>query len=837
MKRRNKHVSRPWFFIVAVLIIVFTVASFFGLDNYYGDTRKLYVKGAGDIRWGIDISGGVEAIFSPDKEADNITDYDMDSAKQIIETRMLYNNITDYEVYTDYDNKQLIVRFPWQSDDESYDPTAAIDELGETAMLTFYEGESNSGDIVLQGSADIAGASYAGYVEDGKGGMTHAVSLELTDSGSAKFAAATSRLVGKTISIYMDDVRISAPKVENAITDGKATITGLESVEAASDLAEKINAGSLPFALTVDDSKLQVISPTLGEEALRVMLIAGIIAFLIICVMMIVRYRLPGAVACIALAGQAGGMIACVTGFFPGTDSFTLTLPGIAGIILSIGFGVDANVISAERIKEEFRKGKTIDGAVSQGFSNAFSSILDGNITNVIVALVLLAAFGTPDSVLGKVFSFLFWFLSSSVTGNIYSFGYTLLTGVIFNFIMGVFASRIMLMSISRIKFLRNPWLYGAPKAQKAEKERKISKFDFVKCLKKCSIGVAALLVAGIVLTAVFGVGFDINFAGGSRFTYSYTGNVDANAVKQVITDNLGVEPDISESTDYSSDATKLVISFSGDVTKQIDEAKLEAILTEAADDEKSETDNTSSETDSSADKDTSSETTSSEDEKIVSESMVGIQSAVGYLLQKNFADNSFKSLEGNTVNPTLAGSFLGKSLFAVVLAGLLVILYIGIRFRKIGGISAGIAAFVALLHDVIISFFVCVIFKLDIDTNFFAVILTLFGYSLNATIVIFDRVRENRKFFPNLTVREQVNKSIGETIARSIVTSLTTFAAIMSIVIVAEFFGVTALRSFAIPMAVGVIAGCFSSIFIAGPLWVKWMEFKGKDKSLKADA
>jgi preprotein translocase subunit SecF len=195
--------------------------------------------------------------------------------------------------------------------------------------------------------------------------------------------------------------------------------------------------------------------------------------------------------------------------------------------------------------------------------------------------------------------------------------------------------------------------------------------------------------------------------------------------------------------------------------------------------------------------------------------------------LKSNFKDNNFKALDGNTVNPTLAGSFLVKSLFAVVLAGILVVVYIGIRFRNIGGISAGVSAFVALLHDAIIAFFVCVIFNLDIDTNFFAVVLTLFGYSLNATIVIFDRVRENKKFNPGLTVREQVNKSIAETFARSIFTSLTTFASIISIVVVAEFFGVTALRSFAIPMAIGVIAGCFSSMFIAGPIWVKWMERK----------
>lgn len=833
MKRKNKYVGKHWFVIVAVLVIAFTVASFFGVDDYYGDTRKLYVKGAGDIRWGIDISGGVEAIFSPDIEDADITDSDMDSAKQIIETRMLYNNITDYEVYTDYDNKQIIVRFPWQSDDESYDPTAAVDSLGETAMLTFYKGSDNTGSVVLQGAADIKGASYGGYYTDSStGSNSHAVKLTLTEQGAAKFATATAEQVGKQIAIYMDDVLLSAPTVNEAITDGVATITGIESAEEASELAQKINAGSLPFALTVDDSKLQVISPTLGEEALRVMLIAGIIAFAVICLMMILRYRLPSVIACIALAGQAGGMIACITGFFSGTDSFTMTLPGIAGIILSIGFGVDANVISAERIKEEFKKGRTIDGAVSQGFSNAFSSILDGNITNVIVALVLLAAFGTPDSILGKIFSFLFPFLSSSVTGNIYSFGYTLIVGVIFNFIMGVFASRIMLMGVSRFKFLRKPWLYGAADPKKEKKESRLEKYDFVGAFKKCTVGVAAMLIVGIVITAIFGVGFDINFAGGSRFTYSYTGELDSGAVKQVIKDNLGLDAVISESTDYSSDATKIVISFSGNVVDETDQAKLDSIVAEESKSESSSSDTSS--TESSTESTASGTSSATETESEVSESMVAVQNAVSYVLNKNFPDNSIKSLENNTVNPTLAGAFLVKSLFAVLLAALLIVVYIGIRFRQIGGVTAGISAFVALLHDVIISFFVCVIFRLEIDTNFFAVVLTLFGYSLNATIVIFDRIRENRKLNPTATVRDQVNKSIRETFSRSIVTSLTTFAAIISVVIVAEFFGVTALRTFAIPMAVGVVAGCVSSVFIAGPLWVKWMEFRASKKPAK---
>ena len=461
MKRNQRNVGKPVFFIVAALIFIGIYLAFFGLSNYYGDTKKTYVKSVEDIRWGIDIRGGVEAIFAPDIEDADITNEDMDAAKEIIEIRLLNQNITDSEVYTDYQTHQIIVRFPWQSGEEDYNPTEAVKELGETAVLTFRKGSEDTGEIVLQGSDDVESAS-AGYTE----AEGYVVQLSLTNSGKTKFAKATEELVGSTISIWMDETMISAPTVNQAITEGNAIITFQNggTADEAKDLANKINAGALPFALTVDDSKLQVISPTMGNKALDVMSLAVAIAVGVICLIMILFYRLPGVVASIALFGQVAGMIATVSGFFPNFPSSTLTIPGIAGIILSIGFGVDANVITAERIKEEFSKGKTIDGAISAGYSSAWSSIFDGNITNVIVAVVLLAAFGTPDSVLTKVFNFITPFLSTAVTGSIFSFGFTLLMGVIFNFIMGVGASKLMLMSISKFKCLRKPWLYGGAK-------------------------------------------------------------------------------------------------------------------------------------------------------------------------------------------------------------------------------------------------------------------------------------------------------------------------------------------------------------------------------------
>ncbi|MBQ8532493.1 MAG: protein translocase subunit SecD [Clostridia bacterium] len=455
---KSKRAGKPAFFIVFALILALTYATFFGIENYYGDTRNVYVKGANDIRWGIDISGGVEAVFSPDKADVDITDEDMDAAKSIIETRLVNNNITDYEVYSDSDNHQIIVRFPWAAGESDFDAASAVQELGETALLTFCRNE-DSEDVILSGAEDIEKAE-AGMDQDGN----YVVYLYFTDAGTSKFSAATAELVGSTISIWMDDTMLQAPTVNEAITTGEAYITGMADADAAKSLADKINAGSLPFALTVDNSKLQVISATLGSDALEVMLIAGAVAFGLVCLLMILRYRLNGVVAAIALLGQLAGSVACISGFFPNSDSFTLTIPGIAGIILSIGVGVDCNVIAAERIRDEFKKGKTIDGAIDSGYKNSLSAIIDGNVTIVIVSVVLMGAFGTPDSLIAKLFSPLMSLFGSQVTGSIYSFGYTLLVGTVFNLIMGVLASKKMLRSISQLKIFRNPWFYGGKK-------------------------------------------------------------------------------------------------------------------------------------------------------------------------------------------------------------------------------------------------------------------------------------------------------------------------------------------------------------------------------------
>ena len=464
-----KRVKKPVFFIIAVLILALTYTAVFGVYTQKGDTKNTWIKGVGDIRWGIDIRGGVEATFSPADGVDATADQ-LESAKAIIELRMVSKSITDYEIYTDEANDKIIVRFPWKSGESDFDPEKAIEEISATALLTFREGmeyETQTLDengnpiyqtptgttaesIILEGS-DVTEAKPVMQQNTTTGEYEYAISLKLSDEGTKKFAEATERLKGKIISIWMDDIMISYPTVNSVISNGEASITGNFTAASASELASKIQGGALPFALQT--SNFSTVNPTLGLKSLDAMVLAGVIAFAVIAVFMIVIFRLPGFVAVLTLLGQLAITFAAISGYFPFVNSFTMTLPGIAGIILSIGVGVDANIITASRIKEELHTGKTLDGAIHKGCSNSLWSIIDGNITILIVALMLIGVFG-PSNILSKIFG-------ESTTGAIYSFGYTLLVGVIGNFVMGVFCSRMMIKSLSGFKLLRKKWLFG----------------------------------------------------------------------------------------------------------------------------------------------------------------------------------------------------------------------------------------------------------------------------------------------------------------------------------------------------------------------------------------
>ena len=452
-----RKVGKPVVFVVVAIIIVFTTLAFFGISTSYGDITTTYIKGVDDIRWGIDIRGGVDVTFTP-PEGYDATPEEMAAAESIIKVRLVSQNITDYETYVDEAKDRIIVRFPWKEGETDFNPEQAVKELGETALLTFRENQS--GPVVIEGK-HVKSAS-AEPSPDGRGSQ---VKLELTDEGAELFSDATGRLIGQQISIWMDDTMISAPRVDSQIPGGVAYITGGAQgfdVKEAKALADRINGGALPFKLETEN--FSTISPTHGFGARDAMVTAGVIAFVLVAIFIIIMYRMCGVVASIALVGQVAGMIASLTGFFAPFPSFTLTLPGIAGIILSIGMGVDANVITSERIKEELRNGKTLDGAIDSGFQRTFSAIFDGNITMVIVAIILMGAFGPPQSIFNSLLSPIFRWFGPSATGAIYSFGFTLIVGVIFNFIMGVTASRLMLKSVSKFKPFKKPWLYGGAK-------------------------------------------------------------------------------------------------------------------------------------------------------------------------------------------------------------------------------------------------------------------------------------------------------------------------------------------------------------------------------------
>ncbi|MCQ2469245.1 MAG: SecD/SecF family protein translocase subunit, partial [Ruminococcus sp.] len=405
-----KKIGKSTFFIVAVLIALFTVSAVLGVDKLYADNTTTYVKGVDDIRLGIDIKGGVDVTFAPadDFDADN---NQLDAATEIIKTRLTSLGITDNEVYSDEKSDRIIVRFPWQVGESDFDPEAAVKELGEMAELTFRKGTDSetgedgetipTGEIVLNGS-DIASAQ-AQYRPDDNGEYEYLVALSLKESGTQKFAEATSELAGSStpISIWMDNTMISAPSVNNAITDGNAVISGNFDQESSKKLADQINSGALPFKM--ETKSFKTISPTMGEGSLDAILLAAAIAFAAIAVYMMVLYKLPGTVAVIALIGQVAGSLAAITGWFGFMNGSTLTIPGIAGIILAVGMGVDANIITGERIKEELKTGKSLDAAIQIAYKRAFSAILDGNITNVIIAVILMGAFGVPDSFFSKI--------------------------------------------------------------------------------------------------------------------------------------------------------------------------------------------------------------------------------------------------------------------------------------------------------------------------------------------------------------------------------------------------------------------------------------------------
>lgn len=727
---------KPVFFIILALAIFMSYVAINGLVIPLGRSLEMVIPGSGEMRFGIDIRGGVDAAFEPVDLDRRPTKQELESARSIMETRLDNLNILDRDVTIDEQNGYIILRFPWQSTETDFDPETAIAELGETAMLTF---RNEDGDVLVTGS-NVENASVGTNPETGG----YIVQLKFDNEGAELFSKATKELVQKPINIYMDETLIQSAIVKTHIPNGEAYIDGMSGLEEAKALSDKINAGALPFSLTSKNHS--TISPSLGSGALNTMVIAGLIAFVMICILLVVYYRLPGFVACISLLIQMSGVLLSLS-----VPQITLTLTGIAGVILSIGMGVDANVIISERISEEIKSGKSLSYAISLGFKNSFSSVFDGNITMLIIGVILMA-FGS---------------------GSLLSFAYTLMIGIFFNFVAGVTASRLMIYSLSQFKFLQKPKLYTCL-SQRITLEKFFDLFSKRKVLFSISI---AVILVGVIMTFIpgFGAQLDIQFKGGSMLKYNYTGEIDSDRAASITSDIINRVVSAQTTTDLNTDQKRLVINIAGDYGLDVRE-----------------------------------------------------QEEMDEALKAEFPDAKLELSESSMVEPFFGRMFLTNGIKAMILAGIFVLIYVWVRFRKIGGLSAGVTALIALFIDLLVVYTAYVLFKLPIGDSFVAVILTIIGYSVNDTIVVYDRIRENYKLHHKESLDTVTNLSITQTLGRTINTSVAVFLSVALIFVTAAINGIESVQSFALPMAIGVVSGCYTSVCIAGPLWILINKKKG---------
>lgn len=749
--------NKKTFFILALVVLLATLFCFSGMKipNPTGGYYALY--GARDMRFGIDIRGGVEAVFVP-ADYDDPTAEQMAAVQQILETRLDNLSIYDREIIPSSGSGRITVRYPWRSDETDFNPEEAIAELGATARLTFLDEDDN---VILEG-ADVTSA--IGGVQNTTTGTMNVVQLVLNETGKTKFAEATAKMVGQTITTKMDDIIINEAVVREAITDGTAIISGMESPEAAVQLANQINAGALPFAIEAISTRS--ISPQMGSQALTVMVQAGLVAFLFLCAYLLLNFRLSGFVACWALLAQVVGILLAIS-----IPQQTLTMQGIAGIILSIGMGVDANVIVAERIREEVRNGKDIRQAVEVGYDRAFSSILDGNVTVAISALCLIA--------LGS--------------GSLLSFGYSLLAGVILNLVCGAWLSHFMTRSLVQFEALRKPAFFGAKRVKATDSDRwevvnsnltfenygEKKHYDFFKRRIVAMVVSLVLILSGVVFGAINGIELDISFKGGSILQYGFDGEIDATKAEEAIESALGQPVTAQLTEDFVTESRSLIVQVAGRESLGV------------------------------------------ADQQLIRETLVEL-----------YPDASIEIEDIQTVDPFIGREMLLNGLLAMLIASVLIVAYVWIRFRTISGPSAGVFALLALLHDIVIAFLVFVVMRAALNDNVIAVVLSILGWSVNDTIVIYDRIRENQKIYgKTLSVVDNVNLSVNQTLGRTLHTSICAFIAVAIAYVFAALYGIESVREFALPMMIGIAAGSFSTILMATPFWAQWKVYAANKK------
>ena len=703
-----------------------------------------------NIKKGLDLAGGASITYQavgeepPSQEDLNDTKYKLQ--------RRVDQYSTEAQVYTEGTDR-LNIEIPGISG--VAETNQILEDLGRPGSLYFIRQTDDAGNqnyqlgvtedggveyvltkeldqIIADGDAVVTGTQVtdakAGYQQDDMGNKEIVVSLTFDDTGREAFAKATTKAfsAGETIGIYYDGHFISVPSVQAAITDGRAVITGESTIEDAENLASTIRIGGLKVEL--ERLRSQIVGAQLGQDAIRTSKFAGLIGFCLVAVLMIVIYLLPGFTAVLALIIYILMMAIVLNGF-----DITLTLPGIAGILLSIGMAVDANVIIFARVREELANGIGVRTAIRNGYSKALSAIIDGNVTTLIAAAVL--------AVLGS--------------GTVKGFAYTLAIGIVLSMITSLFVTR-LLMNIFYGLGLTDKKLYGIGK--------KRTPIKFVEKRKVFFAISIALVLSGFVAMGVFratqgnALNYSLDFVGGTSTSVSFNEDMSLEKIE--------------------SEVIPIFTEVTGDNNVQIQKVagSNEVIFKSAV-----------------LDTDKSTELSNQ-------------------LVEKFAVDKD--SITSETISSTISDEMKRDALIAVAVALVLMLLYIWFRFKDL---RFGASSVICLAHDVLVVLAFYAFVRISVGSTFIACMLTIVGYSINATIVIFDRVRENlRQRSRQQTLEEVVNESITDTLSRSIFTSLTTFFMVFALFI----FGVASVKEFALPIMIGIICGAYSSICLAGSIW-----------------
>ena len=724
--------------LVLVLIAAFAFVAARGIGGAHRGSAK-------NIRLGLDLEGGVSVTYQAYKTdstgkrtGEQPTDKDMADTIYKMQKRVETLESTEAAVYQEGSDR-VTIDIPGASDSEE-----VLKELGKAGALYFIlysdlktekGGTPNEGDKVVYDKSkvlltgDMIGEATSGSrQQEGTGKTEYGVSIKFAGKGIKKFAKITGEHVGEQLAIVYDEKLVSAPNLKEEISGGECWISGSFTSESAEQLASTVRIGALP--LEPENIHGNVVGATLGSQALKSSLFAGVVGLILVIIFMIVMYRISGVAASIALIFYVGAMLLALNGL-----NVTLTLPGIAGIILSIGMAVDANCIIFTRIREELATGKTVASAIDNGFSKAMSAIIDGNVTTLIAALVL--------------------YLKGS--GTVKGFAMTLGIGIVLSMFTALFITKLLMKAFCALG-MTNTSMYGI------QKERKT--INFIGNWKKYVVisgAVVVICVAGLVVRAA---------SGGPLFNYSLDfagGNSTSVDLSKTVTD---------EDKQKAEDTAKSVIGSGKSVEISVADNTKIVVRTEELSEQKSE--------------------------------------ELKATMAKTFGVDESTKIESEFISGSVSDEMKVDAAVATLIATLCMLLYIWIRFRKL---STGISAVLALVHDVIAVLTVYVVASafIPVGSTFIACMLTIVGYSINDTIVVFDRIRENKaKATSRTSLAEIINKSITETLSRSINTSVTTFI----MVFVLAVFGVDSVRQFAIPLIVGIISGCYSSVCVASPLW-----------------